>query len=176
MGWGGFCERLVRSVKLSLRKALSTSFVSSEELQAILCEVEQIINGRPLVYISECDLEDDLTPFHLMLGRDISLSKRHRSDPVINQLCDKSSCIKRVKYLATRVDQFWKRFSSVYLNELRQHHIYNKLKGKQNVSQLKIADVVLIRDDSHLPRCQWRNGKVESLIYGNDNVLYEVLN
>ena len=37
--------------------------------------------------------EDDLTPFHLMFVRDISLSK---SDPVINQ------------------DQIWKRFSSVY--------------------------------------------------------------
>ena len=157
--WGGFYERLVRSVKLSLRKVLSTSFVSFEELQTILCEVEQIINGRALVYISECDLEDDLTPFHLMLGRDISLSKRYRSDPVINQ-CDKSSCIKIVNYLATRVDQFWKPFSSVNLNELCLHQIYNKINGKQNVSQLKIGEVVLIRDDSHLQHCPWRKGKV----------------
>jgi len=35
--WGGFYERLVRSVKLSLRKVLCRSLLSYEELQTILC-------------------------------------------------------------------------------------------------------------------------------------------
>ena len=44
VGW------ILRTVsKMDLRKVLSTSIVSFEELQTILCEVEQIINGRPLV-------------------------------------------------------------------------------------------------------------------------------
>ena len=51
-----------------LRKIIVTKSVVKivcflDELQKILCEVEPIINGRPLVYISECDLEDDSTPF-----------------------------------------------------------------------------------------------------------------
>ena len=50
--WGGFYERLVRSVKLTLRKTLGKSFLTFEELQTILCEIEYLINCRPLVYAS----------------------------------------------------------------------------------------------------------------------------
>ena len=46
--WGGFYERLVRTVKLCLKKTSGKSFVTFEELQTILCEIEMAINNRPL--------------------------------------------------------------------------------------------------------------------------------
>ena len=42
--WGGFYERLVRSVKLTLRKTLGKSFLTFEEVQTILCKIEYLIN------------------------------------------------------------------------------------------------------------------------------------
>ena len=50
--WGGFYERMVRTIKTSLRKSLGRSLVSSEQLETLLCKVESIINSRPLAYVS----------------------------------------------------------------------------------------------------------------------------
>ena len=70
--WGGFYERLVRSVKLPLLKVAGKALLSFEELNTVICEIEMIINCRPFVYTPEDDLHETFTPFHLMCGRDIS--------------------------------------------------------------------------------------------------------
>lgn len=49
--WGGFYERLVRSVKLSLKKALGCRSLTSDELYTALTEIEAVINSRPLTYV-----------------------------------------------------------------------------------------------------------------------------
>lgn len=46
--WGGFWERLIRSVKEPMRKMLGNSVVTREQLQEILMEIEIVINERPL--------------------------------------------------------------------------------------------------------------------------------
>ena len=46
--WGGFYERMVRTVKSALKKVLGRSLVTFEELQTVLCEIESVINSRPL--------------------------------------------------------------------------------------------------------------------------------
>ena len=66
--WGGFYERLVRTVKSCLKKTLGRAYATFEELQATLCDVEIAINNRPLACLSEDDLDEPLTPFHLMYG------------------------------------------------------------------------------------------------------------
>ena len=67
--WGGFYERLVRSVKIPLKKILGKSILSYEELETALLKIESVINGRPLAYLSEDDLGGAPTPNHLMYGR-----------------------------------------------------------------------------------------------------------
>ena len=69
--WGGFYERLVRSVKIVLKKILGKSLLSYEKLETVLLKIESVINGRPLAFLSEDDLGDALTPNHLMYGRNI---------------------------------------------------------------------------------------------------------
>ncbi|GFU30813.1 integrase catalytic domain-containing protein [Trichonephila clavipes] len=58
--WGGFWERLVRTVKELLRRTLGKAIFTYEELLTILCECEKFVNSRPLTYLSE-DTQD-LTP------------------------------------------------------------------------------------------------------------------
>ena len=42
--WGGFYERMVRSVKSTLKKVLGKAIVTFEELQTILCETEEVLS------------------------------------------------------------------------------------------------------------------------------------
>ena len=43
--------------------------MSYKELETMLCENEHVINCRPLVYLSDDDIRDALTPFHLLYER-----------------------------------------------------------------------------------------------------------
>ena len=88
--WGGFYERLVRLVKSTLRKTLGKSFLTFEELQTILCEIEYLINCRPLVYTSSDDVHEGLTPFHLMYGRNL-IDHKLREKQSINSRIDQYS-------------------------------------------------------------------------------------
>ena len=45
--------------------------LSYDELQTTLAEVEMILNSRPLSNASSDDMEEPLTPFHLIIGRRI---------------------------------------------------------------------------------------------------------
>ncbi|UYV63786.1 hypothetical protein LAZ67_2005619, partial [Cordylochernes scorpioides] len=51
--WGGWWERLIRSIKDLLVRILGQSSVYYEEMSTILCDAEAIINSRPLTYIHE---------------------------------------------------------------------------------------------------------------------------
>ena len=64
--WGGYCERLVQSVKRCLNKILKNSKVTIEELQKVLVEIEATLNSRPL---TSGEIEEPLTPYHLLCGR-----------------------------------------------------------------------------------------------------------
>ena len=55
-----------------------------------------------------------------------------------------------------------------YLIQLHEHHIYTRCKKHDEVNQLLLNDVVLIRDDS-LKRNMWRKGKVNKLVKGWKN-------
>ena len=61
-------ERLVRSTKHCLRKALGRAKFSHDELLTVIVEIEMVLNSRPLTYISADDLEEPLTPSRLLAG------------------------------------------------------------------------------------------------------------
>ena len=163
--WGGFYERLVRSVKMSLRKVLGRSLLSFEELQTILCDIELVINNRPLVYQSDDDINQVLTPWHLLHGRNNSKLLRSAGVPVEINTIEEAS--KRYQFVCKILNDFWNRFKANYLNEVRQSNIYRK----QNLCdkrELTVGDVVLIRNDTLLPRHRWPMGKVVELVKGKN--------
>ena len=65
--WGGVLEHLIRSTKSCLHKILGQAKLTLDELLTIMVEVEAVLNSRPLTYVSMDDVEEPLTPSHLLL-------------------------------------------------------------------------------------------------------------
>ena len=68
--WGGFFDRLVNSVKLSLKKCLRNARLNYDEPSRTLAEVEAVLNSHPLTYVYD-EFEEPMTPSHLVIGRKI---------------------------------------------------------------------------------------------------------
>ena len=66
---GGIWESLVKSVKRSLKVIIRNKLFTEECLSTFLCEVESILNQRPLTPISD-DVNDlkTPTPSHSIIG------------------------------------------------------------------------------------------------------------
>ncbi|XP_063607690.1 uncharacterized protein LOC134782212 [Penaeus indicus] len=72
--WGGWWERLIRSVKSALRKTIGIRSLSRIELETTLQEVEACVNSRPLTFVGdEPDVSNPVTPSHFLIGRNAGL-------------------------------------------------------------------------------------------------------
>ena len=81
--WGGWWERLVRSVKSAVRKTVGKASLTKSELETCLCEVAASINSRPLTFVGT-DVENKvpLTPNHFLAGQGYQgLDSRVLEDP-----------------------------------------------------------------------------------------------
>ena len=54
---------------MNLRKMIGRARLSYDELITAIIEIEMVINSRPLSYITGDDMEEPLTPSHLMIGK-----------------------------------------------------------------------------------------------------------
>ena len=67
---GGIWERMIRSVRKILGVLLKEQLVNDETLSTLLCEVERILNDRPLTSLSDHPNDPEpLTPNKLLLLR-----------------------------------------------------------------------------------------------------------
>ncbi|GBN52957.1 hypothetical protein AVEN_131216-1 [Araneus ventricosus] len=162
--WGGFYERLIRSVKLALRKTVGKTTLSREELETLLIEIEGVLNSRPLTYVfSEFQEPVPLTPAHMLLGRRVNSLPPARLT-IDSNLSNRKMVIKRFNYRERLINNFWNKWSKEHLLMLRSTH-YVKPTG--TVREFKVNDIVLINDEK-LPRHFWKLGRVVAVFPGRD--------
>ena len=166
--WGGVFERMVRSTKRCLKKMIGQAKLTYDELLTAVTEVEGIINSRPLSFISSNDLEEPLTPSHLLIGRralnlpDLCSEGDEDHDFEVTP----TVLTKRLKYLSTVLDKFWRRWRNEYLLELRDSHRYTS--GNSSADQsVSVGDIVVVHSDDK-PRGFWKLARVKDLITGYD--------
>ncbi|KAL4008074.1 hypothetical protein ACER0C_001926 [Sarotherodon galilaeus] len=147
--FGGVWERQIRSIRKVLSSVVEQQVLDEEGLHTLLCEVEAIINSRPISRVSTDpnDLEA-LTPNHLLL-----MKARTPLPPGVFSRSDLYSRRRwrQVQYLA---DLFWRRWIKEYLPDLQRRQKWAQ--PQRNISQ---GDIVLIVDDS-APRNSWLMGRV----------------
>ena len=146
---GGVWERMIRMVRRVLSSVLHQQTLDDDGLHTVMCEVEAILNDRPITQLSDDpnDLEA-LTPNHLLLLK---------GKPALPPGLFKSSDMyvkrrwRQAQYIS---DLFWKRWIREYLPLLQERQKWNQRK-----QSLAVGDVVTIMDPS-IPRGSWLLGKV----------------
>ena len=163
--WGGVFERMVKSTKRCLRKTIGQAKLTFDELLTALTEVEAVINSRPLSYVSSEDLEEPLTPSHLLVGRRLMNFPDHLCHEPMDFEAVPDVLTRRARHLNYALTHFWERWRKEYLIELRESH--RRYRGNADGKQVSVGDVVVVHDDGQ-PRGFWRLGRVEELLIGRD--------
>ncbi|XP_017467170.1 PREDICTED: uncharacterized protein LOC108359710 [Rhagoletis zephyria] len=147
---GGAWERLVRSVKSVLYNIMPYANFNDESLKSSLCEVEYIINARPLTFVSlESDDDDALTPNHLLLG----------SPDGFKPTCTDDLALRKRWYQNQKfADRFWHRWVKEYVPIISR-----RSKWFDKVPPIRVGDIVVIVDEN-LPRNCWPRGKVIRIV------------
>ena len=160
---GGIWERMIRTIcKLLAALFDPYSRLTDEILETLMCEIEMIINSRPLTKISE-DIKDmtAITPNHLLMLRE---------GPTLAPGVFTSGDIyqKRWRNVQHLADRFWKQWLKAYLPELQKRTKW--FFQKRNVM---IGDLVLISDEN-TPRYLWPLAIVTETNKGRDGLVRSV--
>ena len=114
-------ERMIKSTKRCPRKMIGQAKFAYDELLTAVVEVEAILNARPLTYVSMDDLEEPMTPSHLLYGcRLLSLPENlSYCEPLDDKDFEltPTQMTKRVKHLNNVLNHFWKCWRQEYLTE-----------------------------------------------------------
>ncbi|XP_017463709.1 PREDICTED: uncharacterized protein LOC108357125, partial [Rhagoletis zephyria] len=155
---GGLWEAGVKSFKSHFKKIASNMKYTFEEFNTLLCRVESCLNSRPLSPASNepSDLEP-LTPGHFLVGGHLLAP----TEIDVNE--NPASIVNRWQKLKALHQNFCRRWKTEYLSELQK-----RVKWKNPKSNMKVGDLVVIREDN-LPPHEWRLGRVVNLHPGSDN-------
>ena len=136
-----------------------------DELLTLVTEVEAALNSRSLPYVSSKDVEEPLTPAHLLVGFRIMTLP----DPLTPN--DDPQFSSGTEGLTRRMtlQKFWKRQRKEYLMELREFHCVQLERGLAH-HPVK-GEVVTVYNEGH-PRGLWRIGRIEDLIKGVDGRIW----
>ena len=163
--FGGLWEAGVKSMKLLLFKTIGTTAnLYLDEVYTMLCQVEAVLNSRPLTVVSD-DAKDSypLNPAMLLTG-----FHNHQLPLVVSPIPktkDEEDPNKRFQYLQKLIAEFWKKWTTEYLSQLQTRS--KNMAEKQNLTK---GDLVYITDDNS-PPLSWPLGIVHETYTGNDNLV-----
>lgn len=155
--WGGLWEAGIKSTKFHLRRTAGNRTLTFEQMSTLLCQIEAILNSRPISPISS-DPNDIsyLTPNHFLIGEIMRDIPEH---DIINIPDNR---LKIWQYCQKQKQIFWKRWSSDFLNRL-QH----RPKWSKHCQNLKIGELVVLKEDN-APPLSWNLARIIELKPGKD--------
>ncbi|XP_071085478.1 uncharacterized protein [Haliotis cracherodii] len=160
---GGVWERQIRTVRKVLNALLYQQHgLHDEGLSTLFCEVEAIVNSRPITIVSDSPSDmEPLTPNHILL-----LRSGNSLPPGRFSVHD--AYRRRWKHVQFLADQFWKRWLKEYLPGLQLRQ-----KWLQSTVNLKVGDIVLLVNENS-PRCVWPLARITNVFPGNDGLVRSI--
>jgi len=159
--FGGLWEAAVKSAKFHLYRVVGNANLTLEEAQTVLCEIEAVMNSRPLTPLSE-DPNDFscITPGHFLIGTALN------SFPTPDLTEEKEGRLLRWQRVEQICQHFWRRWSAEYLHTLMERQKWRTSKGEK----CEIGGLALIQQPGLGP-LQWLLGRVEQVHPGADGVV-----
>ncbi|XP_064464732.1 uncharacterized protein LOC135376084 [Ornithodoros turicata] len=149
--WGGFYERLIRSVKQALKKTIGRKSLTYGDLVSIVAEVEAVTNSRPLSYVYDDPHEIlPLTPAEFITGRRLTIVPPQMTTEETEPIC------RTWQKRATLLQAAWRRWQRHYLMELRSANQWKRNRGKT----MSPGDVVI--SEERKPRMFWPLVRIQS--------------
>ena len=164
MRGGGFFERMIRSLKRCLKKVLRNARLTYGELLTVITEIELVLNSRPLTYLHFDDVEEPLTPSHLVVGR--RLMTIPEDCAIKEEESDIELLTRRQRYLILLLSHFWNRWRNDYVLSLREHH--RNVPKKNTAPVIAVGDIITVMAENKSHRGSWKLAKVEEVIKGTD--------
>lgn len=158
--WGGFYERLIRSVKVALKKTIGARCLNETELTTIVTEIEAVINSRPLTFVYDDQEIRPLYPAAFLTGKRLTMLPAANTDDMPESSAD--TIQRGWRQRAERLSTFWEKWSQEYLTELR--NLWSKRRG----GALQEGDLVIVREDCR-PRQRWKTGRILRCLPGRDH-------
>ncbi|XP_053698731.1 uncharacterized protein LOC128745678 [Sabethes cyaneus] len=161
---GGVWERLIRSVKEALGALNDGKRLTDEILHTSVTAAEDMINSRPLVYVSQETVEAEaLSPNHFLRG--VSPNEPQMVPPPPHPAEVLRDAYKRSQELA---QEMWGRWIKECVPSLNQR---SKWHGEARV--LKKGDLVYVVEGSK--RRTWVRGRIEEVILASDGRVRQAL-
>lgn len=157
--FNGLVEAAVKSTKFHLHRVFRGINLTFEELQTALCQIEAILNSRPI-----CELSSDpndveaLTPGHFL---NVSPIEAIADEDVLES---KANYLNRWQLVQKVTQDFWHRWREEYLHQLQ---VRNKWHTKN--LNVKVGELVMLKD-INLPSCKWPMGRIVELHPGRDGL------
>ncbi|XP_040064455.2 uncharacterized protein LOC115321752 [Ixodes scapularis] len=154
-------DTYISSKVITPRKWKGRTSLNFKELITGLTEVETVVDPRPVTFISTDAKElEALTPAHFLVGHKLINLSSHQ---IPEDQASPENLARGWKYQNTIINQFWRRWVSEYLLELRSAHIAKQ----NNSSYIQTGDLVLLKDN-RLPRHVWKICRVNETFPGRD--------
>lgn len=156
---GGKWEAAVKSVKYHLTRTIGEDLLTYEEMTTLLNQVEAVLNSRPMEPLTD-DPEDysALTPGHFLIGQPPTTLP----EPTLDQL--NVSRLNRWQLIQHKLQGFWKRWATGYLQ-----HLQSRSKWHHPTHQINVGSLVLLTDE-RLPPSKWALARVIALHPGKDGL------
>ena len=161
--FGGLWEAAVKSAKHHIKRIIGEQKLTYEEFSTIAAQIEACLNSRPLLqqHSHSPDGIQPPTPGHALIGKPL-VAYPETALPPMKTYPDRWTLCQGI------VQQFWRRWSTEYFHQLQSSH---KWKNKQ--PNLRIGDVVLMKDSSEFTT-HWGMARISKVFPGEDGLVRAV--
>ena len=143
--------------------------ISNSELEAIVSDIENAVNDRPITYVhSDIGEIEPLTPNKILK---LNMNQRMilKPAPFQGATAEELNCtLQRQKDLSEKYRELW---VSEYLLSLRESS--NEIYDEPFVQRLRVGDIVLVRRPGRA-RPYWKMGKVLAISHSNKDATLQL--
>lgn len=157
---GGSHESAVKLFKHHLKRSLKNHTLAYPMFVSLVTRIEPCLNSRPLGLLRDDPTDDvPLTPAHFLINGPFE------HVPVEPAVEEEKSLTNKWRKLQALHQGFWRRWQSDYIN-----HLAGRSKWYTKEENLKVNDVVLLKDDN-APPMAWLLGRIAEIHPGRDGLV-----